>query len=57
VSVLNRFGLARAAIVTGSGAPLQSLPRLLALTLSLLRFSIRAPGVAITAFIVDRPQP
>jgi hypothetical protein len=47
VSVLNRFGLARAAIVTGaraaSGAPLPSLPRLRALTWSLLRFSIRSP--------------
>ena len=62
MSVLNRFGLARAAIVTGaraaSGAPLPSLPRLLALTWS---FEILDPlaletGVAIAAFIVDRPH-
>jgi hypothetical protein len=64
VSVLNRFGLARSAVVTGaraaSGAPLPSLPRLTSADMVIIE--ILDPlavetGVAITAFIADRPQP
>jgi hypothetical protein len=63
VSVVNRFGLARAAIVTGaravSGTPLRSLPPtgVDVVIIDILDPLAHETGVAIAAFIVDRPQP
>jgi NAD(P)-dependent dehydrogenase (short-subunit alcohol dehydrogenase family) len=63
VSVLNRLGLARAAIVTGARGIGRAIAELAAsmgpdmVIIDILDPRAYETGVAIAAFIVDRPQP